>query len=92
MTTAEPDLPDEPLERHPHPGEMPSDTDVQAERQEEGVRAEEAEEAVEEERRRRRSRGATTPEPARTAADPDTDQEPTGREQADRNRAEDPPA
>jgi hypothetical protein len=37
---------DEPLERHPSPGQLPSDTDVQAERQEEGVEAEVA--AVEE--------------------------------------------
>lgn len=29
-----------PLERHPSPGQLPSDTDVQAERQEEGVEAE----------------------------------------------------
>jgi hypothetical protein len=37
---------DEPLDRHPDPGQLPSDTDVQAERQEEGVAAEIA--AVEE--------------------------------------------
>jgi hypothetical protein len=29
------------LERHPHGGEMPSDVEVQAERQEEGMEAEE---------------------------------------------------
>ena len=28
------------LERHPHPGQMPSDSDVQAERQEEGLEGE----------------------------------------------------
>lgn len=37
---------EQPLERHPSPGQLPSDTDVQAERQEEGVEAEIA--AVEE--------------------------------------------
>ena len=31
---------DEPLRREPEPGQLPSDTDVQAERQEEGERAE----------------------------------------------------
>lgn len=43
----------EPLERHPDDGQLPSDTDVQAERQEEGVEAEVEEELVEAERRRR---------------------------------------
>ena len=35
------------LERHPHGGQEPGDTDVQAERQEEGVEAEIEEEIVE---------------------------------------------
>ena len=39
------------LERHPKPGEMPSDVDVQAERQQEGME-EEFEEAAVEQRRR----------------------------------------
>ena len=41
------------LVRHPVPGQLPSDVDVQAERQEEGVEAEIEEEAVEAERRQR---------------------------------------
>jgi hypothetical protein len=45
------------LERHPHDGEEPSDTDVQAERQEEGVEAEIEEAAVEQARRARAERG-----------------------------------
>jgi hypothetical protein len=39
------------LERHPDAGQLPSDVDVQAERQEEGVEAEVEEEVVEAERR-----------------------------------------
>lgn len=41
------------LERHPHGGQEPGDTDVQAERQEEGVEAEIEEEIVEAHRRER---------------------------------------
>ena len=40
------------LDRHPGEGQLPSDTDVQAERQEEGVEAELADAEIEEERRR----------------------------------------
>ncbi len=56
-TTPRPD-PDAPLERHPHGGEEPSDVDVQAERQEEGVEAEIEEEVVEDHRRRLAEREA----------------------------------
>ena len=42
---------EKPLTRHPAPGQEPSDTDVQAERQKEGVDAELEEEAVEDQRR-----------------------------------------
>jgi hypothetical protein len=47
---------DEGLERHLRPGEMPSDVQVQAERQEEGVEAEDAEASVESARRAERAR------------------------------------
>ena len=46
---------DEALKRHLTPGEMPSDTDVQAERQEEGVEAEEEEGLIESEREAERA-------------------------------------
>ena len=49
------------LERHPHGGQEPGDTDVQAERQEEGVEAEIEEEIVEAHRRElaRQEEGST---------------------------------
>jgi hypothetical protein len=43
---------EKPLTRRPAPDQEPGDTDVQAERQKEGVEAEVAEEIVEEHRRR----------------------------------------
>jgi len=43
---------EKPLTRHPAPDQEPGDTDVQAERQKEGVEAEVAEEIVEDHRRR----------------------------------------
>lgn len=47
------------LERHPHGHQEPGDTDVQAERQEEGVEAEIEEEIVEEHRRELAKQGDT---------------------------------
>ncbi|UDY37514.1 hypothetical protein [Dermatobacter hominis] len=44
---------DDDLARHPRPGQLPSDAEVQAERQAEGVEAEAEEAAVEAERRQR---------------------------------------
>ena len=42
---------DKPLTRHPGPDQEPGDTDVQAERQEEGIKSELEEELVEDLRR-----------------------------------------
>lgn len=51
------------LERRPHGGQEPGDTDVQAERQEEGVEAEIEEEVVEAHRRELASQAETAIEP-----------------------------